>query len=245
MLIVDHLQRAERHEKNRALILDFLVLHRYSNLKNVAQELGHKSTATASRLLKKLCYEQLVKKETIKDGFTNVVLFGITQKGIDASGRLIDEHQPFHKSKVSLRTLEHTLINQYVGIKFKRIEGFNNIQIINTEFGNLKKYEHLAKFKHRPDLLVLGNSIKTNRSSLFVVETELSLKEKKRYIPIWREYLSLKKSGKINTVIYVVKNESAVNRLKAIMEKVKFNITGMNYSTSLIDDTFLFKVLTN
>ena len=215
MLISTRKERDLANQQNRNLILQFLLLHRYSTLKNIALELGHKSTASASRILKRLSYEKLVKKEVLKEEFIKVTLFGITQKGIDESGGFVDEHLPFYRSRVSFRNLKHTLTNQRVGTMIKRRLGCD-ITILNTEFGNLKKYEHFVNLKHRPDLLVVAKS-----RIVVAVETELSLKDTKRYRKIWLEYTSKIRVRDMNGVWYFVKNDAAAQRLMSLWKKEK------------------------
>ena len=222
MLLTTREERYQANKKNRKIVLDFLLLHRYSTLKNIAFELGHKSTASASRILKRLCYEKLVKKEVLKEEFINVTLFGITQKGIDEVGVFVDDHQPFYKSRVSLRNLRHTIANQRMGTIIKRKTNLEDLMLINTEFGNLTKYKHIVSFKHRPDLLVVGRlPEKSNKVHVFAVETELSLKDTKRYRKIWLEYLSKVRTEKLTQVWYCVKDNAAKERLLTIWEKEK------------------------
>jgi DNA-binding MarR family transcriptional regulator len=184
MLITDAMERREKHKTNRKKILEFLLLHRYSTLKNISYELNHKSSSTSSRILKKLCYEGLVRKETLQDEHTKVVLFGITKKGIDATENFIDDHQSFQKGNVSLRTINHTLVNQRVISEYSH--RFKDSEVVNTEFGNLKKYEKIIKFNHRPDGVIFHEI--DERLRAIVLETELSLKDRKRYSKIWHEY---------------------------------------------------------
>lgn len=221
MLLTTREEREQANQKNRKIVLNFLLLHRYSTLKNIAFELGHKSTASASRILKRLCYEKLVKKEVFKEEFINVTLFGITQKGIDEVGVFVDEHQPFYKSRVSLRNLRHTVANQRTGTIIKRKIDLDDLMLINTEFGNLTKYKHIVSFKHRPDLLVVGRLPKSDKVRVFAVETELSLKDTKRYRKIWLEYLSKVRTEKLTQVWYCVKDNAAKERLLTIWEKEK------------------------
>jgi len=221
MLITESDERQEAHKKNREIVLKFLLCHKYSTLKNVAYELGHKSTASTSRILKRLCSEGLAKKEVIKDEFTKITLFGITKFGVGALGEDVDEVRHFVPSRVSLRNINHTLVNQRVGTwtkSFLKKNNFNEVKVINLEFGNLKKYKHIVDFKHRPDLLIIGKL--KNSSFLFLIETELSIKDSKRYKKIWREYLALYKTRKIKGVLYFMKNQTAVERIKQMKDKI-------------------------
>ncbi|EGQ7811106.1 mobilization protein [Vibrio parahaemolyticus] len=221
MLLTTREERDQANQKNRKIVLNFLLLHRYSTLKNIAFELGHKSTASASRILKRLCHERLVKKEVIKEEFINVTLFGITQNGIDEVGVFVDEHQPFYKSRVSLRNLKHTVANQRAGTIIKRHLELDDLMLINTEFGNLTKYKSIVDFKHRPDLLVVGKLPSNGQVLVFAVETELSLKDTKRYRKIWLEYLSKVRAKKLNQVWYCVKDDAAKSRLTTLWDKEK------------------------
>lgn len=238
MLITESDERQEAHKKNREVVLKFLLCHKYSTLKNIAYELGHVSTASASRILKRLCSEGLVKKEVIKEEFTKVTLFGITKFGVGALGEDVDEVRHFVPSRVSLRNLNHTLVNQRVGTwtnNFLKKNDIDEIKVINLEFGNLKKYKHIVNFNHRPDLLIIGKL--NNRPMLFLIETELSLKDYKRYRKIFIEYMNLKKTGVINQVWYFVKNKAAIDRMIQIKNKMNFteeNNKLLNNTISLI-----------
>ncbi|CAK3046570.1 Mobilization protein [Vibrio crassostreae] len=239
MLIADAVKRKEKHETNRTNILNFLLLHRYSSLKNIAYELRHKSSATSSRILKKLCYEGLVRKETLQDEHTKVVLFGITKKGIDATDNFIDDHQPFQKGSVSLRTINHTLVNQRVMSAYSR--RFKGSEVVNTEFGNLKKYEKIIKFNHRPDGVIFYKI--DDRLEAIILETELSLKDRKRYWKIWYEYVQGIKESKVFAVAYVMKNEAAVKRIETIFNKLKYDLCRNREEITKLEERFFFSSL--
>lgn len=223
MLIADYQDRMENNKKNRLTILEFLTKNRYSNLKNIAFKLGHKSTSTASRVLKKLVAEKLVKRADIREDFFNAVLFGITEAGINEAGYFVDDYKPFHKSRVSLRNLNHTLLNQRVGIWLFKLKSNDGAAVINMEFGNLKKYDNIIKFKHRPDLLLM---LKGNLN--IAIETELSLKDIKRYRVIWSEYIRLKKARKLARVWYFVKSDRAKEKLESLMQNFMWHDTSPN-----------------
>ncbi|WP_044583715.1 hypothetical protein [Aliivibrio salmonicida] len=222
MLITDPIYRAEQAIKNRNTVMIFLSHHRYSTLENIRYELGMKSKASASRILKKLCQEGHVKKEELSDNITNVTLFGVTRKGLDTYHFNLDNNKSFLKSRVSLRTLNHTLTNQKVGSLLKKSARLTDVRVINAEIGNFKQYEHIMKFKHRPDLVLVGKT-KTD-IVVHVIETELTLKDSKRYNPILKEYLQLRRINKISTVWYFVKNEKAKERLRQMMDKLKYKL---------------------
>ena len=109
-LVHDPKKRKEMTERNKIKILDFLALHRYSNLEVITLALGLKSKSVASVILKKLCFESYVSKAIVKDPISRVILFGITKKGIKKFN--LKAKNPFLKSKVSLRTLSHKLTIQ-------------------------------------------------------------------------------------------------------------------------------------
>ncbi len=238
MLIAESEKRQEASKKNRQTVLRFLLCHKYSTLKNVAFELGHKSTASASRILKKLCSDGLVKKEVIKEEFTKVTLFGITKFGVGALGEDVDEVRHFMPSRVSLRNLTHTLVNQRVGTWMRNLikaNNFNSIKVINSEFGNLKKYNHIVNFKHRPDLLIVAK--KNDHVYIYLIETELSLKDSKRYKKIWNEYIQLKRKECIQSVFYFVSNSSAENRIEEMKKKLSFHLISGLDNKNLLENT--------
>lgn len=222
MLITDPIYRAEQAIKNRNTVMIFLSHHRYSTLENIRYELGMKSKASASRILKKLCEEGHVKKEELCDNITKVTLFGITRKGLDTYHFNLDNNKPFLKSRVSLRTLNHTLTNQKVSTLLKKSTRLTDVKVINAEIGNFKQYEHIMKFKHRPDLVIVGKG--KADIIVHVIETELTLKDSKRYHPIFKEFLDLRRRKKINGVWYFVRNEKAKERLQKIISGLKYKL---------------------
>jgi hypothetical protein len=240
MLITDPIYRAEQAIKNRNTVMIFLSHHRYSTLENIRYELGMKSKASASRILKKLCEEGHVKKEELCDNITKVTLFGITRKGLDTYHFNLDNNKPFLKSRVSLRTLNHTLTNQKVGTLLKKSTRLTDVKVINAEIGNFKQYEHIMKFKHRPDLVLVGKG-KTD-IIVHVIETELTLKDSKRYHPILKEFLELKRKNKIHGVWYFVRNEKAKERLQKMISDLKYKLIRNEEERKVWDK--LFKIET-
>ena len=224
MLISDSKKRLQINSDKRKKILMFLLENRYSNLDNISVAINQKSNAGASRVLQKLIAEKLVKKAVIDKNFVRITLFGITQKGIDECDLFIDDYSPFYPSRASTANLKHTLINQRIlTVIKKRLINCTDIKTINVEFGNLKKYEHICKFKHRPDGLLVAK--RDEGIVVFVIETELSLKNTKRYKEIFREYISHHRAKKITSVMYFVRDESAQKRLQKIIDTIASDLS--------------------
>ena len=224
MLISDSKKRLQINSDKRKKILMFLLENRYSNLDNISVAINQKSNAGASRVLQKLIAEKLVKKAVIDKNFVRITLFGITQKGIDECDLFIDDYSPFYPSRVSTANLKHTLINQRIlTVIKKRLINCTDIKTINVEFGNLKKYEHICKFKHRPDGLIVAK--RDEDIVVFVIETELSLKNTKRYKEIFREYIQHHRANIITSVMYFVRDESAQKRLKKIIDTIAADLS--------------------
>lgn len=224
MLISDSKKRLQINSDKRKKILMFLLENRYSNLDNISVAINQKSNASASRVLQKLIAEKLVKKAVIDKNFVRITLFGITQKGIDECDLFIDDYSPFYPSRVSTANLKHTLINQRIlTVIKKRLINCTDIKTINVEFGNLKKYEHICKFKHRPDGLIVAK--RDEDIVVFVIETELSLKNTKRYKEIFREYIQHHRANIITSVMYFVRDESAQKRLKKIIDTIAADLS--------------------
>lgn len=227
MILKNHQDRARANQLNRQKILDFLLLHRYSTLKNISYELGHKSTAATSRILKRLRAERMVKKEVINENFTNITLFGLTSFGVECLTGEINKRRCFYKSKVNIRNISHTLVNQRIGIRYTKTDKI--FKVVNMEFGSLSDNVANIKFKHRPDLLITAG--KTN----WIIETELSIKDKARYYLIWHEYMELKRSGRVDVVTYWVQDELAKKKLGKILTGLLSSLKRQDEKTSDID----------
>ena len=239
MLISDSKKRLQINSDKRKKILMFLLENRYSNLDNISVAINQKSNAGASRVLQKLIAEKLVKKAVIDKNFVRITLFGITQKGIDECDLFIDDYSPFYPSRVSTANLKHTLVNQRIlTVIKKRVINCTDIKTINVEFGNLKKYEHICKFKHRPDGLLVAK--RDEGIVVFVIETELSLKNTKRYKEIFREYIRHHRANKITSVMYFVRDESAQKRLKKIIDHITLHDS--DSSTEINRNRSLFEI---
>ena len=96
------------------------------------------------------------------------------------------------------------------------------------------------KFKHRPDLVLVGKG-KTD-IIVHVIETELTLKDSKRYHPILKEFLELKRKNKIHGVWYFVRNEKAKERLQKMISDLKYKLIRNEEERKVWDK--LFKIET-
>ncbi|WP_305815320.1 replication-relaxation family protein [Photobacterium leiognathi] len=240
MLISDSKKRLQINSDKRKKILMFLLENRYSNLDNISVAINQKSNAGASRVLQKLIAEKLVKKVVINKNFVRVTLFGITQKGIDELNFFVDDYSPFYPSRVSTANLKHTLINQRIltVLKKRTKKNYTDIKTINAEFGNLKQYEHIYKFKHRPDGLFVAKEKENGEIVVFIIETELSLKNTKRYKEIFREYIQHCRATKIRQVLYFVRDDSAKKRLRKIIDTIAADLSKDRAELDLIQTMF-------
>ena len=209
MLIKDAAARASKAQQNRDLLWQFLKIHIYSDLATMANHLDHKTKTPVSKIMSRWLRSGLVRKEKIKDDFGVAVLYGITQKGLDGD----TTKRAFQPSKVSLRTLEHTLKCQRASSYFLKqpvVEELG-LEIVNIESGNLEKYG----LKHRPDLLLMSTLVPS--VGLICIEVELSLKSKKRYEAIFKDYFNRIETGEINQVYYIFYDGRKANTFKKNM----------------------------
>lgn len=210
MLISDTKDRQKKAHQNRSKIIEFLLIHTYTNIDTLKYYLGVNSKPMISRHLSKLIEAGYVKKAEIKNTFGRVTLFGITQKAINNLNV-----KPFVPSKVNLRTLEHTLYCQKTSAYYLNHDYFkkHNMELINLEIGDITKYG----LKHRPDIL-----LKPSKHSYICIEVELSLKSKPRYKKILSEYSDLLAQGKILQVVYVFYDKKKSDIFKDnILNKLK------------------------
>lgn len=209
MLIKDAHERTQRALKNRTKLWDFLSIHTYSDLETLTHHMAFATKAPVSKILKHWVAIGIVKKIELKNSFGKVTLFGITQKGIE------NDRKPVQPSKISLRTLEHTLKVQRASSYFLQLPKTEELcmEIINIESGDLKKYG----LSHRPDLLMQSA---LDETLLVCIEVELSLKSYQRYVEILKTYFAQIRCGHINQVIYVFYDSQVADRFeKTILHK--------------------------
>ncbi len=198
----------ERGAKNRQQIIDFLLMHTYTTIDVLCGVLKVKSKPMISRHLSRLVDEKLIKRERFKTLGGSIIMFGTTQKLIE----LYDsERTPFRPSKISHRTLEHTLYCQKLSAHYQHGKIFKQykMEIVNAETGSLKKFG----LAHRPDLI-----LKPAAHAYICIECELSLKSKPRYEKIINDYCQLIDAKKILQCEYFFSDTRLADRFKRILE---------------------------
>ncbi len=209
MLIKNAHERTQRALQNRTKLWAFLSIHTYSDLSTLTHHLEFATKAPVSKILKHWVAIGIVKKIELKNSFGKVTLFGITQKGIE------NERKPVQPSKISLRTLEHTLKVQRASSYFLKLQKTEDLcmEIINVESGDLKRFG----LSHRPDLLMQSA---LDETLLVCIEVELSLKSYQRYVEILKTYFAQIRRGHITQVIYVFYDAQVADRFeKTILHK--------------------------
>lgn len=200
----------QKGNENREKIIEFFTVHSYTTIEVLCGHLNVKTKPMVSRHLSKLVDEKLLRKSVMKlFGGGQVTLFGTTQNFMNHYAPF---DKPFSPSKVSYRTLEHTLYCQKVSSMYQNKDAFKKyeMEIINAEIGDIKKYG----LSHRPDLI-----IKPKNHGLMCFECELSLKSHPRYEKIIKDYYLLMKNEVVLQVIYFFKDERLLERFKKTLEK--------------------------
>lgn len=112
-----HINEArKRGSELEMVVLKFLHTETYSNFKNLL-ELTRIDKSNLSRLLKRLAKKNMLKKHDLVFDTHNVLLWGILDEGIHQVADL--ENAPlnhFQPKKMSISTINHTLMNQRVRI---------------------------------------------------------------------------------------------------------------------------------
>ena len=129
-------------------VLSFLHQEIFSNFDNI-MALIKILQPNLSRLLKRMVGKGLLEKHSLILDTCNVSLWGITDAGIHAVGDL--EHAPIHgfyPSRVSLVTLNHTLMNQRVYIALKHLKW------TNWTNADRKVFKQIYPVAHRPDAII-------------------------------------------------------------------------------------------
>ncbi|MCY9828809.1 MarR family transcriptional regulator [Vibrio chagasii] len=194
-----------------AQVLSFLHQEIFSNFDNLIALIKIQQP-NLSRLLKRMTSKGLLEKHSLTLDTCKVSLWGITDKGIHAVGD--HEHAPlhcFHPSRISLVTLNHTLMNQRVYIALKHL---NWTEWINAD---RKVFKQKFPVPHRPDAIV-----RTPKGTITAIETELTLKTPLRYRAIMKSHIQAKEKGFWKHVIYVVRDEEYKKMLKRRFDHIKY-----------------------
>lgn len=192
-------------------VLSFLHQEIYSNFDNLMALIKIKQP-NLSRLLKRMVNKRLLEKHSLTLDTCKISLWGITDKGIHLVGD--SDHAPMHcftPSRISLVTLNHTLMNQRVFIALKHL---NWTGWTNADRHTFKK---MYPISHRPDAIVSPPS-----GGMVAIETELTLKTPIRYRSIMKSHIQAKSKGFWGHVIYVVRDEEYKKMLNRRFDNIKF-----------------------
>ena len=80
---------------------------------------------------------------------------------------------------------------------------------------------------------------------VFIIETELSLKNTKRYKEIFREYIQHCRATKIKQVLYFVRDESAKKRLQKIIDTIAVDLSKDRTELDRIRTMFCISLVDN
>lgn len=193
-----HLSRQRGKEKEH-ILLTFLNQEIYSTAINFGLLLKQDKTII-SKLLSRLVKKQLIEKHIMELDTGNITVWGITQLGIQSLAYSDDSPIiPFQASRISLVTLNHTLMTQRAYIALKHLEWTNWINADRQVFKN--KYP----VSHRPDAIILPK----NTTQWVAIEVELTIKTPLRYRSILKSHIGAIEKGYWGHVIYVVPNDSS------------------------------------
>ncbi|MFA0156821.1 MobC family replication-relaxation protein [Vibrio sp. 10N.261.46.A3] len=200
-----------RAREKEMIVLRFLHQEIYTDFENIRMLL-RLTKGTISKLLKRMVGNKLLEKHTLTLDTGDVSLWGITDEGIHAVGD--NDHAPlhcFHPSRISLVTLNHTLMNQRVYIALKHLKW--------TEWINADRKVFKQKFPvpHRPDAIV-----RTPKGTITAIETELTLKTPLRYRAIMKSHIQAKEKGFWKHVIYVVRDAEYKKMLKRRFDHIQY-----------------------
>lgn len=230
-----HINEArKRGSELEMVVLKFLHTETYSNFKNLL-ELTRIDKSNLSRLLKRLAKKNMLKKHELIFDTHNVLLWGILDEGIHQVADL--ENAPlnhFQPKKMSISTINHTLMNQRVRIATHHL-GWRH-----WENSDRKKFISKYPVKHRPD------SIVTNPNGIVMaIETELTLKTALRYRSIVQSHVEAMKNKLWHNVIYVVRDDEykkMLNRRFDGIKYVQFDLSRHDFDKKYRDWFYIFTI---
>ena len=216
-LIHSYEQKERRRADTRLQICKLLRDEFYTVTEVIIYLCGYRSRQGASKVLNQMVREGLLVRYQIKSlGGRGLVLWGITKYG--ACYYLREEEierriKYFDASKVSLSTLEHKIEIQNTKIFLEQ----NDFM-----FFSLKEFDFRSK---KPDLLFSN----FDQDDYYAVEVEFTIKSKKRYIEIFKQYfqdkqyLQLSMNENLEQVFWLTKTESDAKRLINIFQFISEN----------------------
>lgn len=219
MLLTDHHERLDRNEKKQQLILNFLSVDKFSDIKTLARVIHVKDKSTTRRLLKKMEANNLIKSHSFNTyASSGFKLWGITNQGqAYATFGSDDLYFGWEPSKTRLSTLEHHFIIQDIRLTLEENGAKNWIHGDSQQF--YRKYETVKKIKHRPDgIITLTNGI------IVAIEIELNIKSPKRYKEIMISHLLAITNKHWGYVQYIVTDQRKKKWLQKIITDVKLLI---------------------
>ncbi len=207
-----HINEAKkRGEELEMKVLRFLHTESYSNFKNL-MELTRIDKSNLSRLLRRLTKKNMLKKHDLVFDTHNVLLWGILDEGIHKVADI--DNAPlynFQPKKVSISTINHTLMNQRVRLAIEHL-GW-------TDWENSDRKKFISKYSvtHRPDAIVTN----PNRV-IMAIETELTLKTSLRYRSIAKSHVEAIKENFWHHVVYIVRDEEYKKMLNRRFDGIKY-----------------------
>ncbi|MEZ9361428.1 MobC family replication-relaxation protein [Vibrio cyclitrophicus] len=207
-----HINDAKKRgiEKER-IVLEFLRQEIYSDFKNLMSLLNLAKSHT-SALLKRMVHNKQLEKHLLILDTCKISLWGITQLGIEETENI--KGAPlilFTPSRLSLITLNHTLMTQRVYIALKHLNW------TDWRNGDRHAFKQQYALPHRPDAIVT-----TPMGTVMAIETELSIKTVVRYRSIIKSHIQAKGKGFWGHVIYVVRNQACKEMLQVRFDNIKY-----------------------
>ena len=197
--------RKTRVLEKRKLILRFLREEIWSDTANLSMLLDVKSIA-ATRTLKKLVEEELIRSHALPTMGGQIILFGITAHGQALAAETGEDilDKVFIPSRVAPTYARHTLDIQILRIRAERA-GW-------TQWVNADRIEKWVTGKMRPDAYAVSPD-----GRRFGIECERTIKSPKRYIDILSGWLQAIRRGDVSHVVWASPDEKIRDRLKQIV----------------------------
>ncbi|MEH5143228.1 MobC family replication-relaxation protein [Enterobacter cloacae] len=218
MLLSSDNARRERNKEKLLSLLTFLKEETYSDFNTLMMFFGFRGHKSLYTLLNKAIKMGLVIKHEMDLNSHKLSLWGITNDGIAVVYKPGEQFFPqrFEPCRLSGWSLDHHLKNQSIRLI---LEGKGATDWLH---GDRATYRSRYNVKHRPDgLMALPDG------RLFAVETELSLKTKRRYQSIMASHLQARTEKHWFYVFYITPDEAKRNALRAMFNSIT-HVTALN-----------------
>ena len=213
MLINDYKGRMARVQEKQRTVLRFLRQETWSNVENLGRVMGISSRQGVHRTLVSYESKGWLRRSAFKLDRYTIDLWGITPTGLALSfdeGEEFQEYPNFEPSRISLTGVWHHLDTQQVRLSLEESGASNWMCCDRGEF------YRAFKVKHRPDGLVSWKGLR------YAIETERTLKTKKRYQQIAAGHLLAIKAGYWDRILYCAPSEALRRAQKRLFESLEY-----------------------